>query len=838
MSEMVKIESAVVLGQCVLSLEELKNVCEDLTSTTRGNDAALLWFLCETFLKGEFCQVFSDDRVKELTKVSFRDGCFKQLCQKCADYLQNDNSYVRQLTVLLIGASALKLFIQSNWTGPAVSENQEIFTDIPGDECHRLCVGELEMNGEPCYRLIEEPAFLIVAKAFLVNCRALLSSCSTAEWWAYRCAFVHQLILLDRSFALYKEIGECLSQVEESALVSGDDAISHKAKMQFYMEAAMAHLYYFEVTKCRSYLDKAKLLSHFDFELTGALGKRTYHQETALSQLVLSIQRKGICLDELRPACPLDQFPKNLPLKDDTVMNQIKFDHEVPPNACLTPEEQCLILTTCILNKRISAPEALRDEEMMAYIDRVLSTPLAWSVQFSALFQRCRLETKSSRRVERSMSQLQGLVDSVKASGPHAGIRQELFFCSRPPTVWNIEKELGQLFFSLGATKSALDVFLKYELWEEVISCYTKIDRRDRAEAVVRKLLEQEETAHLYCLLGDATQDPQHFEKAWEISNHTSSRAQRSLGLMHYHKKEFKDAIPYLEKSVELNGIQMNVWFALGYSAMQVEDYPLCVKAYKRVVNLDSDSFEAWNNMASAYIHMGDKPKAWKVLQESLKCNYEDWRVWENYLLVCADVGAFEECIKAWHRLIEIKGKHADGKLAKILVKVVSEGIPDMHGKPGSYLKPKLLELFGRVTSGVTNDGEIWYCYGSLYKLSQKEDSTSEEDTERMLQFFQKSFRCLTQKQNWERDVDTCSEVLTRSKELLECYMSSAVSLSNELRRHQLLSSVRITVKGILAIVDHYKTNFSTEQLEKLEPVRNSVAEKLEQVSALTAAHD
>lgn len=834
MNNFVRIERSVVLGQCVHSSEDL-SACE---TTAKGNDASLLRFLCERFLKGEFCEVFSDERVKELTKASFREGCFDQLYQKCANYLENDNSCVRQLAVLLIGASALKLFIQSNWTGPAPSGSEEIFTDVTGDECHRLCVSELEINGEPSYHLIEEPVFLIVAKAFLLNCRGLLSACSTADWWAYRCAFVHQLVLLDRSFSLYKEISEHLSQVEESIFRAGDDDLSHKLKMQFLMEAAMAHLYYFEVTKCRSYLNKAKVLSHFDFELTGALGKRTYHQENALSQLVLSVQRKGSCVEDLGPACPSVHFPKNLPLKDDTIMNEIKFDHEVSSNTCLAPEEQCLILTTCILNKNICSPEALRDEEMMAYIDSVLSMPLAWSVQFSALFQRCRLETKSSRRVERSMSQLQGLVDAVKASEPHAGIRQELFFCTRSPSVWDIEKELGHLFFSLGATKSALDVFLKYELWEEVISCYTKIDRRDRAEAIIRRLLEQEETAHLYCLLGDATQDPQHFEKAWEISKHTSSRAQRSLGLMHYHKKEFKDAIPYLEKSVELNGIQMNVWFALGYSAMQVEDYPLCVKAYKRVVNLDSDSFEAWNNMASAYIHMGDKPKAWKVLQESLKCNYEDWRVWENYLLVCADVGAFEECIKAWHRLIEIKGKHADGKLAKILVKVVLEGIPDMHGKPGSYLKPKLLELFGRVTSGVTNDADIWYCYGSLYKLSREEGDSREEDTERMLQFFQKSFRCLSQKQNWEKDVDTCSEVLTRSKELLECYMSSVESIPNKLRRHQLLSSARITMKGTLAIVDRHKANFTPEQLEKLEPMMNSVTEKLEQVNALTASYD
>ncbi|KAL1414667.1 hypothetical protein MTO96_000790 [Rhipicephalus appendiculatus] len=593
--------------------------------------------------KIEWTVVLGRDLSSELEDahdVAEQDDCLHEITEKCKNYVDG-GSRARQLCVLLIGVAALKLFVQCNWTGPAVEVINDIFPNPESDECRRACLKALEVSGEPPYHLIEQAPFLIIADALLVSCSEMLRGCCSVDWWAWRCAYAHQLVMLDRSQELHSEICDRIGKVEKNLPSPDEGEEQRKLRMLFCIEAALSYVHYFEVRNSRSYLDSAKSVSNIDFQLTGALGKRTYHQENELPQLLLEVKHKendDVCTASSERA---NCFPKNAPLRDDTVMNEIKFSASAAADVSLTPEEGCLLLAVCILNKSISAPDALRDEEVMAYIERVLSVPRSWSVQFSALFQRCRLERNNSRRV--------------------------------PP-------------------KSALDVFLKYELWEDVINCYTKIGRRDRAEKVVRKLLEEEETAHLYCLLGDATQDPENYTKAWEISGHTSARAQRSLGLFYYNKKEFQEAIPYLQKSSELNGIQMNVWFALGYSAMQVENYALSVKAYKRVVNLDPESFEAWNNMASAYIHMGDKHKAWKVLQEALKCSYDNWRVWENYLLVCMDVGAFEECITSWHRLIDIKGKHSDGKVAK--AEILDELTPAM-----SSLAVKLDEVASLINS-------------------------------------------------------------------------------------------------------------------------------------------
>lgn len=815
-----------VLG--VRATQELRKPCD---ASQCGADYDFLWFLVDKLSNGELEEIVRDSRVRELLTLSAPSDGFDEVKERCLAYVKTGER-VRNVVLLLLGVSALKLFIQANWTGPATESDDQLFANVKDpDEMNKVSVKALDVEGESAYHLINNPALLVLANFLLREMRSVNSSLTSA-WWGYRCAFVHQLILLDRCQELYKTIKDDLLSIETSTLTQDDDQ-QGTLKMQFFLEAAIAHLFYFDVSTSQSYLDKAKELSGAEFKLTGALGTRTYFQQTPLPQLVLGVS-KSADIDSLSAtaSCPVSDLPRKVLLKDDTVMNEVKFSEEQPEECQLTPEEQCLILATCLLRKNLCAPEPLRDEETMAYIERVIAEPKAWSVHFSALFQRSRVESANGRRVERAMSQLQCLVDSVKSKQPRAILRQELFFCAGLPPLWNVEKELGHLFFSLGAAKSALDVFLRYELWEDVVQCYVQIQRRDRAEDVVRKCLEKEETPLLYCLLGDVTDDPKHYLKAWELSDKKSSRAQRSLGMYHYRKREYGEAIPYLERSLELNGLQAATWFSLGYAALQAENLELSVKSYKRVVALDPDNYEAWNNMANAYIRMGDKQKAWKVLRESLKCNYEDWRIWENYLLVSVDVGAFEECIKAWHRVIDIRGKHADAKVASILVKAVLEGIVGMTGQSAAGIKPKLLELFGRVTAGITNDAAMWHSYALLYNAADENDR-KEEDVEKMLQFYQKSYRCLTQKQHWMRDVDLCCAILEKSRELLEAYVTASGAITDAGRRKQLLSSVKITVHGTAAAVSGYKVNYSSEQLKRIEPLVEVVRVKLSELEGL-----
>lgn len=627
--------------------------------------------IAKKVIDGEFRDVLTSPEARRLIRVQEDDynRPFNQLFNFAAS--RDGDLAEEELLWLSLAIALLHAFVQVNWTGPdldfksfEVVTINETTTDALWSEdlIKHKAIAELAHGGEPAYHLAAVPVFLRLAQLLLA---LPYQNLQTVPWWALRATLVHQQVL-DEPVVDSDLLSRSLEPLE-SIVSSEPDLLG-----RLYLERGRLDHIYSQDRSAAEYFVKAARATGLEYELTGALGKRTKFQQTELSQLVLlaeshladdtattsnSNSTNTPTQNEESPKIaeepqPLTSsvLPETLALNDDTLLEQTEFTsshststdprllHINPQNQPpLHPVDQCILLSLCLNVKNTSPSHGLTNEQMVPYVVRVISHPRNWSIHTMALLLRSRLESSRTRTVERSTLQLQALIDQMPTSDSTLTERLHYFHSIPLPSKWHLEKELALRFASLGVVKSALEIFERLEMWEEVVRCWASMERPDKGITIVRDLLEGRKSeaevvlsrgklmtseakkqiqdisreAKLWCLLGDLEPEEaiKHYERAWSVSNESSGRAVRSLGGYYFARGKYPEAISSLRRAVKINPLLARSWFLLGCASMRTESWEEAREAFSRCVAIEEEDGESWNNLASVYLRLGTDTK-------------------------------------------------------------------------------------------------------------------------------------------------------------------------------------------------------------------------------------
>ncbi|QSL64412.1 hypothetical protein MERGE_001713 [Pneumocystis wakefieldiae] len=768
--------------------------------------------LVQLVIDGDFKTVFLSPEVQRIFKKSQDVNIIQEpKSYNVERYIEDRISDVPstlegELLLLLLAVSSIHVFVQIHFTGPRPVFDSYIL--LPEDwkiqyaeiSLRKDVLKCLEIGSAYPYHLIQCPIFLLISKIILS--RPFRHS-KTCFWWKARVNFMYQRILDEQVAILHDCIFENMGKMEK-------ECEKHESYVyaRYLLELQLCLAYYRQNSKALDAIKDAAEKTGLKWVLTGILGRRTRFQTFDTSQLVL-IAKGEDGIEEIQEK---DQkIPKTLDLNDDTLFETISFkpgrivsseypqDSSVPksledidPNdpPSLSPLDSCILLALTLLIKNTNPNDGLTMEEMATYVDRVLKHPRNWTVHSMALFIRSKLEMNKGRTMERSILQLQVLVDQLlddidsseetpkntsflrkpDSYEESASTKQRLMYSWQLLLLprWAIEEELANRYLSIGMIRSALEIFERLQIWERIAICWNALDKKNKAiDVLVSQLAIEPENPKILTLLGDIEGNPDHWIKAWNISGNRYAKAQRSLGMFYYSRQEFEKSAEAFKLSLDINSLNYSAWFTYGCCQLKLNNWKIASQAFTRCVSLDPSDGESWNNLSLSFLKC-DPPRkqdAWNALKQALSSCYESWRIWENYLTISLDICEWNEVIRSIHRCIELRGEKLgenviDIKILEILVHEVTKN--EYTGDEKGFVKNAIDLMTNIIPPLITSKPELWSLVAKI-NIWRKNPSN-------VLEAYIKSYNIWTSKANINTNRDVWIGTVKSAMELVDAY--------------------------------------------------------------------
>ncbi|CAM0905816.1 unnamed protein product [Alopecurus aequalis] len=725
-------------------------------------------FASADFADGSPAQVYAD---LAAAAESFLQG----------DGVAGDGFQCRCAVVLCAAVAALLAFAQQNVMGPSgkfssfpfqISSLDEGWYSDSGGKWDEWASDHLASLGSHVHGKFSLLQFIIFAELLFTSIKSLDSSdCWSVSWWLCRISLYQQNILDEQSSSLFDQVqvykNKMLSHFGELEKVSSywGSLLCDGEGLSFvsaaFLEAGIAEYKYGRVDASRLHLDSAQEACGIHLSLTGILGFRTIHQVDAKSQMVLvakttkpaagerqsaeltaGAQSDEVALKNARSSfagesdefCDILRTPRLAQNRNDS-------SSESTPSAStdisLTAIQQSAVLAQCLHVSRRSRSDEMSGWEMAPYIESIDSQDESYFVVRSLCdVLRIRWESTRSRTKQRALLMMENLVEDIAKEFPVVSERAKMIFGVHMPTIPALRKEYGELLISCGLLGEALNVFKDLELWDNLIYCYRLSGKvADAVNLINARLLVTPNDPRLWCSLGDATNNDDHYKKALEVSNNKSARALRSLARSAYNRNDFYTSKILWESALALNSLFPDGWFAYGTAAWKDKDLEKAVDAFSRAVQIDPENGEAWNNIACLHMIRGKSQAAVQAFKEAVKFKRNSWEVWENYSKVAldtCDIRLALEAVKTVWNLSSNKRFNFD-LLDKVMTALEEQAahlnstqeaksISNTSDDPNKVTRQtnQLLDIIGDILQQIVRSGasnaETWGLYARLQK--------------------------------------------------------------------------------------------------------------------------
>eukprot|EP00884_Botryococcus_braunii_P019461 jgi/Botrbrau1/6199/Bobra.0344s0039.1 len=363
---------------------------------------------------------------------------------------------------------------------------------------------------------------------------AMCGDSATWLWWALRVVAVQQRVLRHWSASLKATVASLIPRVEEVVQRRAPPDLKRHLEAVLQLEVTAIWQAYGDTSAARASLEAASEVLGLRVSLSGAMGKRTVHQEAAKALLVVSIDEEaqqskcGLSLDSGIEVQLLDAGMAGV----DPDLAEVAADVDILPlpeietkdgtreEAVLSGAEQALLLGHARQEKRGTAADELREWRVAPYLDGVLRQPRSFPLlRWAALLARAQHERQRNRTRGRSLLMLEQLATAFSDPDLPVPIRLRYGHAVHYPLLAGLRTEMAMEKVALGLIGEAMQEFEALELWDALITCYSMRQKDVQAEELIRRRLEvTPDDPRLWCALGTITKDDTAYEEAWKRS--------------------------------------------------------------------------------------------------------------------------------------------------------------------------------------------------------------------------------------------------------------------------------------------------------------------------------